>query len=142
MKLRAAVSPTVALLLAAASLALPVSLSAQVLNSPPPRPRPSAWPELPQGDLCPTDTASLPGRDNFLSIRKFSSVSPLEGCSPRWNDGLHRQFFRGSPPSRRGIECLGSAFGVTHMIDLRRPDEIRMDSRSDGFRSEQEALAD
>jgi hypothetical protein len=104
--------------------------------------RSSAWPELPSGHACPSTAASLPGRGNFLSIRKFSPVRALEGCSARWNDELHRHFFRGSPPSRRGIECLGTTFGVNHVIDLRRPDEILMDSRSGGFRSEEEALAD
>ena len=69
-------------------------------------------------------------------------VRAFEGCSERWNSGVRRQFFRGSPPSRRGIECLGTSFGVTHMIDLRRPDEIQSDSRMGGFLSEEEALAD
>ncbi len=137
-------SAVVPLVLAGAFLVLPVTLPAQVLSRPttPRRARPSAWPVLPSGHGCPSTADALPGRGNFLSIRKFSPVRPLAGCSARWNDGLHRQFFRGSPPSRRGIECLGTTFGVTHMIDLRRPDEILHDSRSGGFRSEEEALAD
>ena len=141
--LRAYVSAVVPLVLAASFLALPVSLPAQGLpHATSRRSRASAWPELPWGHACPSTAASLPGRGNFLSIRKFSPVRALEGCSTRWNDGLHRHFFRGSPPSRRGIECLGTTFGVTHMIDLRRPDEIQSDSHAGGFRSEEEALAD
>jgi hypothetical protein len=130
--------------LAASLVTLPISLLAQGFSPPSPgrRARSGGWPELPWGHACPQTAASLPGRGNFLSIRKFSPVRALEGCSARWNDGLHRQFFRGSPPSRRGIECLGTTFGVTHMIDLRRPDEIQSDSRMGGFRSEEEALAD
>jgi hypothetical protein len=141
-EVRARPSVRVALAFAAVCLALPVSLPAQVLTAPAARPRASAWPVLPQGDVCPSDITELPGRDNFLSIRKFSPVAPLEGCSARWNDTLHRQFYRGSPPSRRGIECLGTSFGVTHMIDLRRPDEIAIDSHTDRFRSEQAAVAE
>jgi len=142
--LRACAPAVVPLTLAASLLALPVSLPAQVI-SPLTRARgarASGFPELPPGNLCPLSPASLPGRANFLSIRKFSPVRAMEGCSARWNDGLHRQFFRGSPPSRRGVECLGTTFGVTHMIDLRRPDEILHDSLTGGFRSEEEALAD
>lgn len=130
--------------MAAALVLIPVSLMAQVRapTSSSRRAGSSAWPELPAGHVCPRDGASLPGRGNFLSIRKFSPVRALGGCSDRWNGGLHRQFFRGSPPSRRGIECLGTSFGVTHVIDLRRPDEIEHDSRMGGFHSEEEALAD
>lgn len=141
--LRTCTFAVVPVALAASLLTLPISLPAQV-NSPLTAGRrvgASGWPELPWGHACPRSAASLPGRGNFLSIRKFSPVRPLEGCSARWNDGLHRQFFRGSPPSRRGIECLGTTFGVTHMIDLRRPDEILMDSQMGGFRSEEEAVA-
>lgn len=142
--LRAYAPALVPLALAASLLVLPVSLPAQGISPPTPgrRARSGAWPELPPGNVCPRTPASLPGRGNFLSIRKFSPVRALEGCSARWNDGLHRQFFRGSPPSRRGIECLGTTFGVTHVIDLRRPDEILMDSQMGGFRAEEEALAD
>jgi hypothetical protein len=130
--------------LAASLVALPLSLPAQGISTPsaPPQARPSAWPELPSGGVCPSSIDALPGRGNFLSIRKFSPVRPLEGCSAQWNDELHRHFFRGSPPTRRGIACLGTTFGVNHVIDLRRPDEILMDSRSGGFRSEEEAVAD
>lgn len=136
-------SAVVPLVLAASFLALPVSLPAQGLpHQTSRRARSSAWPELPWGHACPPAADSLPGRGNFLSIRKFSPVRALEGCSSRWNDELHRHFFRGSPPSRRGIECLGTTFGVTHMIDLRRLDEIQSDSHAGGFRSEEEALAD
>lgn len=142
--LRARASVVVPLVLAVAVLALPVSLPAQVLSRQTPQRRglPNAWPELPPGHGCPPTADALPGRGNFLSIRKFSPVRALPGCSARWNNELHRQFFRGSPPSRRGIECLGTSFGVSHMIDLRRPDEIESDSRAGGFRSEEEALAD
>ncbi|MFO0630837.1 MAG: tyrosine-protein phosphatase [Polyangiales bacterium] len=141
---RACASVVVPLTLAAAFLVLPVSLLAQGIAPSPAvrRLRRGAWPELPPGNACPRTATALPGRGNFLSIRKFSPVGPLEGCSARWNDGLHRQFFRGSPPSRRGIECLGTTFGVTHMIDLRRPDEILSDSQMGGFHTEEEALAD
>lgn len=138
--LRACASVLVPLALAASVVALPVSLPAQV-PAPVRRGRVLGWPELPPGNGCPRSAASLPGRGNFLSIRKFSPVRALAGCSARWNDGLHRQFFRGSPPSRRGVACLGTTFGVTHMIDLRRPDEIRNDSESGGFASEEEAVA-
>jgi protein tyrosine/serine phosphatase len=69
-------------------------------------------------------------------------VLALAGCSARWRNDLQHRFFRGSPPSRRGIECLATSFGITHVIDLRRPEEIRADSRTGGFRSEEEALAD
>lgn len=142
--LRAFAPAIVPLALATSILLLPFSLPAQVRVEPTSwrRARASGWPELPPGHGCPPDATSLPGRGNFLSIRKFSPVRALEGCSERWNSGLHRQFFRGSPPSRRGIECLGTSFGVTHMIDLRRPDEIQSDSRMGGFQSEEEALAD
>lgn len=142
--LRACASAVVPLALAASVLALPISLPAQVLSHPAPRRRvrPSAWPELPTGHVCPQTADSLPGRENFLSIRKFSPVHAVAGCSARWSDGLHRHFFRGSPPNRRGIECLGTSFGVNHVIDLRRPDEIQIDSRDGGFRSEQEAVDD
>lgn len=134
----------VPLMLVASLLALPISLPAQELAPQAPRRRTrfGAWPVLPLGHACPSSADSLPARGNFLSIRKFSPVDALQGCSTRWNDGLHRQFFRGSPPSRRGVECLGTTFGVNHMIDLRRPDEILSDSRFGGFRSEEEALAD
>ncbi len=130
--------------LAASLLVLPLSLPAQGVTTPqpPPRARPSAWPELPSGNTCPSTVEALPGRGNFLSIRKFSPVRPLAGCSAQWRDELHRHFFRGSPPNRRGIACLGTTFGVNHLIDLRRPDEILMDSRSGGFRSAEEAVAD
>lgn len=134
----------VPLVLAASFVALPAALPAQGIptDAAHRRARSSAWPELPPGRVCPPTAASLPGRGNFLSIRKFSPVGPLAGCSAQWNDELHRHFFRGSPPSLRGIECLGTSFGVTHMIDLRRADEILMDSRDGGFRSEEAALAD
>jgi hypothetical protein len=141
---RARASAVVPLVLAASCLVLPMSLPAQVLSVPAPRRRapPSAWPVLPWGRTCPSSADSLPGRSNFLSIRKFSPVEGLEGCSARWNDELHRRFFRGSPPSRPGVECLGTTFGVNHMIDLRRPDEILSDSQTGGFRSEEEVVAD
>lgn len=142
--LRARAFAFVPLLLAASLLVLPVSLLAQGLSqdAAPRRPPPSAWPELPPGRVCPSSADALPGRGNFLSLRKFSPVRPLAGCSARWNDELRRHFFRGSPPSLRGIECLGTSFGVNHMIDLRRPDEIAADSEFGGFQSEEAALAD
>jgi Tyrosine phosphatase family len=141
---RARALAVVPLVLGAAFLMLPVSLPAQVLTGPttPARPSRGGWPELPQGEVCPSTPASLPGRGNFLSIRKFSPVGALEGCTTRWNDDLHRHFFRGSPPSRRGLECLGRSFGVTHLIDLRRPDEIQADSSMGGFRTEEQILGE
>ncbi len=134
----------VPLLLAGSLLVLPAALPAQGLSqdAAPRRVPPSAWPELPPGRTCPSTADALPGRGNFLSLRKFSPVRAMAGCSARWNEDLHRHFFRGSPPNLRGIECLGTSFGVNHMIDLRRADEIAADSEFGGFRSEEAALAD
>ncbi len=134
----------VPLLLAAALQVLPAALPAQGLSrdAAPRRAQSSAWPELPSGRVCPPTADALPGRGNFLSLRKFSPVRALAGCSARWNDELRRHFFRGSPPNLRGIGCLGTSFGVNHMIDLRRPDEILADSQAGGIQSEEAALAD
>ncbi len=139
---RTTASMAAPLVLAVAALALPVSLPAQELNAPA-APRPvRGWPQLPDGDVCPSTGTALPGRENFLSIRKFSPVLPMEGCSARWNDGLYRHFFRGSPPSRAGVECLGTALGVNHIIDMRRTGEIRIDSRAGGIRSEEAVVTE
>ncbi len=140
--LRVRASTVAPVLLAVSCLAVPMSLPAQVLSDrrAPRRVRASAWPELPSGGVCPETAEALPGRENFLSIRKFSPVRALPGCSARWTEGLHRQFYRGSPLSLRGIECLGTTYGVTHVIDLRRPGEIYGDSLVGGMRSERDAV--